>query len=146
MGSSDVAVLAPPTGVLVFCSDSAEKFGASVGHGSASCVDALAASSAAWVTVVVTATPVSCASTAADPVSFGAKGSAPQPVGAKSGDATDVSVRLAYVIVTDEDPAWQLVGMRVNGLPPSVPLIVSDIWLSTPASAPRLARSRLSTV
>jgi len=61
VGSRGESVVALPTEVLEFWSESAPKFGASVGHGSASWVEELAASSAACVTVVVTAAPLSWA-------------------------------------------------------------------------------------
>jgi len=55
--SSGVFTVALPTGVAEFCSESELKFGASVGHGRSNAVDALAASFAACVTVVLTAAP-----------------------------------------------------------------------------------------
>ncbi len=74
-------------------------------------------------------------------------GSALQPVGAKSGEAVLVSVvPSAYVTVMVECVVTlQLVGMRVNGFPPSVPLTVVDMCVSAPASGPSPARLKLST-
>ena len=143
--SSGVFTVALPTGVAEFCSESELKFGVSVGHGRSNPVDALAASFGAWVTVVLTAAPWSFGSSTADPVTVGENGSDEQPVGLKSGDAVDVSVLFAYAIVIVDDPGEQFVGIRVNGLPPSVPLIVSDICVSRLAVAPRVDRSRPST-
>src|SRR5205085_1527548 len=58
-------------------------------------VSLVTGTSAPWVTVLLKATPLSCASLIAVPVSLGWKGSVEHPVGLKSGDAVVVSVLLA---------------------------------------------------
>src|SRR5882757_5345521 len=91
--------------------------------------------------------PASCASLTADAVTCGLNGSASQPVGLKSGEAWLVSVPFGYWTVSDECvETLQLLGMRVNGLPFSVPLTVSDIFVRTPPrTGPRPERSSFST-
>ena len=70
--SSGDAVVAAPTGTGLFRSVNAAKFGAVVGYGSRKRFWLLAASLAAWVTTVVAATPLSCASLTSDPLILGA--------------------------------------------------------------------------
>lgn len=65
----------------------------------------------------------------------------------KSGEALEVlDAPFAYVTVSEEGPGEQLLGMRLNGWPPSVPLTVSEVPVIRFPTVPRVDRSTFRTL